>query len=270
MALTNKLTAIADAIRARSGKTDRLTLDQMPDEIANIKGGAELNFEVVGNPQPTSPTENTLWVNTNTEITSWIFTVDEPAMSDGRVWVLTGKYSTAKFNALKENGINVYPVRAYQCIGGAWEEKDALLWQNGEWKEWAWFLYPSELQYVKYANTNLTLTIDGDVVRFTPSQSSNSNWTFAFKDPIDVTDKHFLRATMDLTSGYRSGYCSLIICSKLPTTFTTSGIGIIAEHFASQDGVNELEIPLSNVTGNVYVLARATYATGSIKNFRLV
>lgn len=39
MALTNKLTAIGDAIRAKTGKTDLLTLDQMPTEIAAIETG---------------------------------------------------------------------------------------------------------------------------------------------------------------------------------------------------------------------------------------
>lgn len=36
MALTNKIKAIADAIRGKTGKTDGLTLDQMATEIANI------------------------------------------------------------------------------------------------------------------------------------------------------------------------------------------------------------------------------------------
>ena len=39
MALTDKLTAIADAIRAKTGKSDVLTLDQMPLEIEGITGG---------------------------------------------------------------------------------------------------------------------------------------------------------------------------------------------------------------------------------------
>ena len=39
MALTNKLTAIADAIRAKTGKTDALTLDAMVTEIGSISGG---------------------------------------------------------------------------------------------------------------------------------------------------------------------------------------------------------------------------------------
>jgi hypothetical protein len=39
MALTDKLSAIADAIRGKTGKTDTLTLDQMPTEIAGIQAG---------------------------------------------------------------------------------------------------------------------------------------------------------------------------------------------------------------------------------------
>ena len=39
MALTDKLTAIANAIRAKTGKSDSLTLDQMPTEIEGITGG---------------------------------------------------------------------------------------------------------------------------------------------------------------------------------------------------------------------------------------
>jgi len=39
MALTDKLTDIADAIRAKTGESDLLTLDEMPDAIAGISGG---------------------------------------------------------------------------------------------------------------------------------------------------------------------------------------------------------------------------------------
>lgn len=41
MALTDKLTAIADAIREKTGKSDLLTLDDMPVEIANISGSSD-------------------------------------------------------------------------------------------------------------------------------------------------------------------------------------------------------------------------------------
>lgn len=39
MALTDKITAIAEAIRSKTGKTDKLTLAQMATEIESISGG---------------------------------------------------------------------------------------------------------------------------------------------------------------------------------------------------------------------------------------
>lgn len=45
MALTNKLTAIANAIRAKTGKIEAMTLDQMPIEIESISSGGLEPFE---------------------------------------------------------------------------------------------------------------------------------------------------------------------------------------------------------------------------------
>ena len=41
MALTDKLKAIADAIRSKIGGTDTMTLDDMPTAISNISGDVE-------------------------------------------------------------------------------------------------------------------------------------------------------------------------------------------------------------------------------------
>lgn len=46
MALTDKLNAIGNAIRQKTGKTEKLTLDEMPTEIAGIEtGGGGTNTE---------------------------------------------------------------------------------------------------------------------------------------------------------------------------------------------------------------------------------
>ena len=41
MALTDKLTAVADAIREKDGSADKLTLDQMPQKIRDIATGTD-------------------------------------------------------------------------------------------------------------------------------------------------------------------------------------------------------------------------------------
>ena len=46
MALTDKLTAIANAIREKTGNTELLTLDQMPTEIAGIETGGNSGGDV--------------------------------------------------------------------------------------------------------------------------------------------------------------------------------------------------------------------------------
>lgn len=51
MALTEKLTAVADAIRGKTGKSETLTLDQMATEIAGIEvGGGGFSFEQIATP----------------------------------------------------------------------------------------------------------------------------------------------------------------------------------------------------------------------------
>lgn len=43
MALTDKLTTIANAIRAKTGKTDAMTLDAMATEIESMSGSNTIN-----------------------------------------------------------------------------------------------------------------------------------------------------------------------------------------------------------------------------------
>ena len=45
MALIEKLNAIGEAIRSKTGKTDKMTLEQMPTEIANIEGGGGITLD---------------------------------------------------------------------------------------------------------------------------------------------------------------------------------------------------------------------------------
>ena len=101
-----------------------------------------LNFEVVCNPQPANPKENTLWINTDVKITGYDFSVKEPTLPfEGMVWFPTGTTSSFEINVLKKNSIHVYPMSAKQYINGTWEEKTAQGYRNGEWVNLVVFLY---------------------------------------------------------------------------------------------------------------------------------
>ena len=66
-------------------------------------GSAGLNFTVIGGTtEPTSPSENMIWVNTSTTITSWTFSPNQPTGSEGMVWFMTNTSSPINFNALEK------------------------------------------------------------------------------------------------------------------------------------------------------------------------
>lgn len=106
-------------------------------------GGAPLNFKVVGGTaEPASPAENMIWVHTDAEITGWVFSPEAPdSPAEGLVWIKTGLSSAVAFNALKKNGIYVYPISANQYISGAWVSVTAKSFIGGAWAEWLTYLY---------------------------------------------------------------------------------------------------------------------------------
>ena len=103
-----------------------------------VGGGDSLNFKVLGDTSaPSNPKENTIWVNTNAKITSWVFSSTAPQTpNDGMVWISVGTFSPVEFNALKKNRIQVYPLKAKQYVSGAWVDKTAKSYQNGAWADW--------------------------------------------------------------------------------------------------------------------------------------
>ena len=105
--------------------------------INNSGGGAPLNFKVVGGTtEPANPKENTIWVNTDAEITGWVFSAEQPkSPAEGMIWFRTGTNFSTPFNALKKNNITVYPNSCKQYVGGAWVNNTTKIYQSGVWVE---------------------------------------------------------------------------------------------------------------------------------------
>lgn len=175
-------------------------------------GGASLNFKVVGSTtEPANPKGTVIWVNTDVEITSWIFSTTEPTeCTEGMIWFTTGTSSTAPFNALKKNDIEVYPLRAEQYISGAWVRKIAKSYRNDKWVDWLYYLYfnGDECKGITggWDNNNVTissgvsvnaLSVDrrSDCIVVTQTATSKAG-AFTTVNPVDVTN--FNTAVFDI------------------------------------------------------------------------
>lgn len=121
-------------------------------------GGSDLNYKVIAvaseSALPSSAAENTIAVITTTPITSYVFSATAPTSpTEGMVWFATGTASTVGFNAIKRNGLWVYPTGCQQYVSGAWVTKTAKTYRDGAWADWDIVLYSSGKQYVPWTAT---------------------------------------------------------------------------------------------------------------------
>lgn len=213
--------AVSDAFTAIGNKGGTVPSSKVSGNLAtainSIPEGVELNFEVVGGTsQPSNPKENTIWVNTNTAITDWVFSATQPTAATGRVWIPIGTESVVEFNALKKNSVMVYPLSAKQCVGGAWVDKTAKSYQNGEWVDW-WNgeLFDNGNQWERitggwtsdgYAYTDRSRTretpVIGDTIRCATVSGSSTYSICGTKNLVDLKDVSFIKchATDAVTS----------------------------------------------------------------------
>lgn len=166
-------------------------------------GGATMNFKVVGGTTaPSNPKENTIWINTATPITSYVFSATEPSSAEeGMVWISVGAASNVAFSATKKNPIMVYPLYAKQSVSGAWASVSAMSYQEG-WKEWSRYLVsaagiaPELGEMIIRADIGVSMSITnrsggGITIKRT---SGNAGFVSAFSEnKIDVSEFKTMR-----------------------------------------------------------------------------
>lgn len=170
--------------------------------------GGGLNFAVVKNPQPASPKDNTIWVDTDVDITGYDFVATAPSTPvNGMVWFVTGASSSAPFNALKKNGITVYPLSAKQYINGAWVYKESKMYQNGVWVD---VIPDNYLFYEGYGavvplyteqQRNSTVTVTSDKITTTMPTTDTGYYltSCVSQDKISVTKYNLLKVEAKVT-----------------------------------------------------------------------
>lgn len=229
-------------------------------------GGSELNFRVIGAAeQPVSPRENDIWVNTDVPISSWAFSATEPQGEEGMVWLTIGSGSSVAFNALKKNGIMIYPAAAKQYVDGAWANKAAEIYQNGAWVkfslEWDGYYFKDGNQYEDitggwsadgWNSYSGSTVVVGDVLSvLTPAAAFVAR--VGTNDPVDLTGVDTI--WFDSPNGKKGhGYPGhLMVCTAKDENSN------VASALISNAGTGSIDV--SSLSGPHYLLLRAIGGT---------
>lgn len=218
-------------------------------------GGTSLNFDVKAYATEeamlaATPKENTIGIITTTPITSWIFSATEPAETmEGMVWITTGTSSTVKFNALKKNCIQVYPISAKQYVSGAWVNKNMKCYQNGKWRDFGYYIIQ---------NGVLEKTLDGDgnltqgdgIVRFEAIGGTIRMRTIE----IDVSNYNTIVILLNSIVSWYGGQTPYIGFSNSKPSINNTD-GTVSEYIRAASLYNggQVKLDVSDISGKVCI-----------------
>lgn len=179
---------------------------------------------------------------------------------EGETWILTGASSPVGFNALKKNGLTVYPLSAKQYIGGTWVEKTAKSYQGGAWVDWTLYLFNNGDQCVSLTGgwaevskpSNTTITI-GDVLAV-KSDSNGQTVSLSTVGAVDLTDAKTLWITSPGSdSGRYAGIVHLCTSKDISTSAASVTLGDSAGY---KSGTYSIDV--SSLNGSYYIFMIAT------------
>lgn len=241
-------------------------------------GGISLNFKIVGGTtQPTSPTENTIWVNTSDTITGYEFSSSQPTSPyEGMIWVDVSTSSSLAFDALKKKNesIYVYPISCRQYING-------VAYQNDEWRLAQLILYRNGTRYTTWneaagwQNTSGTVETSGSVswgataVTIECHAVTGLSWASTYTiytNTINLSSYKTLEVVVDVATNTKGSYwigitsdtpTGLYVDNTLPTNILTGADVTTAKTYTI-----DLSI-LSATTGNIVLWVHNQNTSGA-------
>lgn len=238
-------------------------------------GGSDLNFKVIAvaseSALPTTAAENTIAVITTTPITSYVFSSTAPTSpTEGMVWLVTGTASTVGFNAIKKNGLWVYPTGCQQYVSGVWAAKQIMVYLNGSWTRTdTWLLKDGVI------NTEITGGFNfGNNAQFANgllkiSYSGNQGGDYTSKSLIDLTNYSTLTARVKQTSRYATIYGFKLGIDKLASNIASMNPTVGAQVQDVTADYIDVKVDISDITGAYYVGA-AGVCTADTVSIRLL
>lgn len=180
-AIENIDNKITDEVNDAIENINNVIVDKVNDAIGNINISStiELNYSVIGGlEEPSEPTENMIWVQTDEIIDNYVMSVKEPKnLQENLIWLKLGSTGNITFGRIKLNNIildevNIVQVKQYK--NNQWIEKQAKIYQNNNWLGLMSIVY--ELKW---------MSSDNKLIQFCASASGSS--TSSDKLNIDVS-----------------------------------------------------------------------------------
>lgn len=146
-----------------------------------------LNFNIVGgSSQPLNPTPNMIWVETETAINGYSFSIEEPTNpSNGLIWIVTGTNNLHSFSVIKNNSIIVYPSSALQYVNNNWEVKTSYIYQNSAWDLFSGSVLP-QINCTGVEGIDYVYAEDTENSHFEMAILNTCDISFQFSVPIDI------------------------------------------------------------------------------------
>lgn len=242
-------------------------------------GAAGLNFKVIGGTvQPTSASENTIWVNTSNDITGWVFSATAPANPvAGMVWFATSNSSSVAFNAIKKNGIWVYPSGCQQYVSGAWVTKTAKTYQSGAWKDWVFWLYKDGVKEVEFTDGNGTAygtaslnwgAATADFTSNKPSDTRAFTSIYAYTPLMNLTGYNQLICTLSAASYADSAHFIIAVSSAAAPELSYQGAvtNVLGKAQATSGSSLTLTLDISSISREAVSVLVGLYASGASGN----
>lgn len=227
---------------------------------------AALNFRIIGGiTQPQNPRENDIWVNTDVLIPGWtlcdIVSKADYSVSGSVAIEYNSSNQNDGFNALKRNGIYLILQGVYQSDGAGWVDKEAQIYQNGQWNPISYVLFPADISGFTIAKagpnpsgSTYDLSIDDNgYLKFavTGPDGSNSAYGAVYtKNKIDLTKYKTVRivASSDYVAG-AFGVSSINADGNPP-----DGGGVVARKvIGNTPEFTTYELDISSLSGPYYL-----------------
>ena len=260
------LVSVADAIRSKGETTGQLVFPGgFVTAIHDISTGVALNFQVIGGTSaPANPTENTIWVNTDQTITSWVFSHNQPkSPSEGMVWIVNGVSGISEFDAVSDVSLRVQVAGVKQYVSGAWVVKTAKVYQNGAWHETILYLYnngynntsvtggwtTTRYNYSSDVGNQGTPTITYNAANIKYVSNQNQHCIFNTVQKVDLTPYKTLKATISkCVFGNGNSRMNLSV-KNTPSCYYWTYVAS-----TSINGANTYSVNIESLSGEYYIV----------------